>query len=121
VINVEASHAYPRLPRFLAEVARVLRPGGHFLYADVRGRSEFPGWEAALAGTPMRQVSPRVINASVLRSLDKKFAAVTGADRWQATGVHLASTADSPACQAQGCTASYKTAKPSTGCNAGSS
>jgi SAM-dependent methyltransferase len=70
VINVEASHAYPRLPRFLAEVARVLRPGGHFLYADFRGRSEFP-WEAALAGTPMRQVSPRVINASVLRSLDK--------------------------------------------------
>ena len=36
VINVEASHLYPRFPRFLAEVARVLRPGGHFLYADVR-------------------------------------------------------------------------------------
>ncbi|MGH3563347.1 MAG: phthiotriol/phenolphthiotriol dimycocerosates methyltransferase [Mycobacterium sp.] len=71
VVNVEASHAYPQLSRFLAEVARVLRPEGHFLYADFRGRSEFPGWEAALAGTPMRQVSARVINASVLRSLDR--------------------------------------------------
>src|SRR5438552_402454 len=28
VINVEASHCYPDFPRFLAEVARVLRPGG---------------------------------------------------------------------------------------------
>lgn len=44
VINVEASHAYPRLPRFLAEVARVLRPGGHFLYADFRGSDEFAVW-----------------------------------------------------------------------------
>jgi SAM-dependent methyltransferase len=31
VINVEASHCYPNFPRFLAGVARVLRPGGHFL------------------------------------------------------------------------------------------
>ena len=71
VLNVEASHAYPQLSRFLAEVARVLRPTGHFLYADFRGDSEFPAWDAALAGASMRQVSKRVINASVLRSLDK--------------------------------------------------
>jgi ubiquinone/menaquinone biosynthesis C-methylase UbiE len=71
VINVEASHAYPRLPRFLAEVVRVLRPGGHFLYADLRGRTEFSGWEAALVDTQMRQVSARVINAEVLRGMEK--------------------------------------------------
>lgn len=71
VLNVEASHAYPQLTRFLAEAARVLRPGGHFLYTDFRGRSEFPGWDAALADIPLRKVSQRVINASVLRSLDK--------------------------------------------------
>lgn len=71
VLNVEASHAYPQLSRFLAEVARVLRPGGHFLYTDFRGRSEFAGWDAALAEMPLRQVSQRVINASVLRSLDR--------------------------------------------------
>jgi ubiquinone/menaquinone biosynthesis C-methylase UbiE len=71
VVNVEASHAYPRLPRFLAEVVRVLRPGGHLLYADFRGRSEFPGWDAALADTQLRQVSERVINPEVLRGLEK--------------------------------------------------
>jgi SAM-dependent methyltransferase len=71
VINIEASLAYPRLSRFLAEVVRVLRPRGHFLYADFRGRSEFSGWEAALADTQMRQVSERVINPEVLRGLEK--------------------------------------------------
>lgn len=35
VINVESSHCYPSRPRFFAEVARVLRPGGMFLFADV--------------------------------------------------------------------------------------
>jgi ubiquinone/menaquinone biosynthesis C-methylase UbiE len=70
VINVEAPHAYPQLSRFLAEVARVLRPGGDFLYADFRGRTEFPGWEGALDDMPLRQVSKRVINDSVVRSLD---------------------------------------------------
>lgn len=36
VINVEASHCYPDVPTFFREVARVLRPGGHFLYTDFR-------------------------------------------------------------------------------------
>lgn len=71
VINVEASHAYPRFPRFLAEVVRVLRPGGHFLYADFRDRTDFSNWETALVDTQMRQVSERVINAEVLRALEK--------------------------------------------------
>jgi ubiquinone/menaquinone biosynthesis C-methylase UbiE len=38
VVNVEASHCYADFPRFLAEVRRVLRPGGSFLYADFRDR-----------------------------------------------------------------------------------
>jgi SAM-dependent methyltransferase len=71
VINVEAAHAYPQLSGFLGEVARELRPGGHFLYADFRGRNEFSGWDGALADMPLRQLSARVLNADVLRSLDK--------------------------------------------------
>ncbi len=75
VLNVEASHCYPRFPRFLTEVARVLRPGGNFLYADFRFRdnpvSDTLGeWERALAAAPLRLLQTRVINAEVRRGMD---------------------------------------------------
>lgn len=35
VTNIESSHSYPQVDAFYAEVNRVLRPGGSFLYADV--------------------------------------------------------------------------------------
>ncbi len=70
VVNVEASHAYPHFDRFLPEMVRVLRPGGHFLYADFRGFLEYDDWDAALADMPMRMVSKREINTEVLRGLD---------------------------------------------------
>jgi SAM-dependent methyltransferase len=69
VINVEASHQYPHFPRFLAEVARVLRPGGHFLYTDSRRRPAIAEWEAALADAPMRLISERVIDDEAMRGL----------------------------------------------------
>jgi SAM-dependent methyltransferase len=71
VINVEASHCYPNFPKFLAEVARVLRPGGHFLYADFRFSENFAEWEQALAACPLKIERTRVINAEVLRGMDR--------------------------------------------------
>jgi ubiquinone/menaquinone biosynthesis C-methylase UbiE len=71
VINVESSAAYPHFSRFLAEVARVLRPGGHFLYTDLRPRTNVAEWEAALDGAPMRMLSHDDINAQVIRGLQK--------------------------------------------------
>jgi len=77
VINVEASHCYPDFPRFLAEVARVLRPGGHFLYADFRFAEGFPPWEAALVAGPLARLRTRVINPEVLRGLERNSARST--------------------------------------------
>ena len=71
MINVEASHIYPNFERFLSEAARVLRPGGHLLYADFRRSSAVAEWEAALADTPLRMVSHAVIDAEVLRGNEK--------------------------------------------------
>jgi ubiquinone/menaquinone biosynthesis C-methylase UbiE len=71
VINIESSHLYPRFPRFLTEVARVLRPGGHFLYADARSSYGIAAWEAAMADAPMRMLSQRLINAEVVRGMEK--------------------------------------------------
>jgi len=49
VVNVESSHCYGHIDKFFAEAARVLRPGGHFLYTDFRPDAEGPAWSAALA------------------------------------------------------------------------
>jgi SAM-dependent methyltransferase len=72
VISIEASSYYPSFPRFLAEVARVLRPGGHLLYGDVRyGRDQIAEWEEELSNCPMRLTSERVISEQVARGLEK--------------------------------------------------
>lgn len=70
VINVEASHCYPDFPRFLAEVTRVLKPGGHFLYADFRFNEGLAEWERDLAAMSLKPMKTRVINPEVLRGMD---------------------------------------------------
>jgi SAM-dependent methyltransferase len=74
VINVEASHCYLNFPRFLKEVARVLRPGGHFLYADFRFGYRLAEWESAIAAAPLQILRTRKINAEVLRGMDRNSA-----------------------------------------------
>ncbi len=71
VINVEASSHYPQFPRFLSEVERVLRPGGHFLYTDHRRRPVVANWDADLADAPLRLVTHADITAEVLRGMEK--------------------------------------------------
>jgi ubiquinone/menaquinone biosynthesis C-methylase UbiE len=69
LVNIEASHQYSDFPRFLAEVARVLRPGGHFLYADSRRPPAVAAWQAALTEAPLRTISERSIEIEVRRGL----------------------------------------------------
>jgi SAM-dependent methyltransferase len=71
VINIEASHCYPSFPRFLAEVARVLRPGGYFLYADFRFDDLFAEWDRAIASAPLQVLRTRNINTEVLRGMNR--------------------------------------------------
>lgn len=42
VLNLESSHCYERFDRFLAEVRRVLKPGGLFRFADIWGWDLLP-------------------------------------------------------------------------------
>jgi fatty-acid O-methyltransferase len=70
VINVESSHFYPHFDRFLSEVARVLRPGGAFLYTDIRNWFQCDQWDAALNASGMQKVSGREINKEVLRGME---------------------------------------------------
>ncbi len=74
VINVESSHCYGAMERFLAEVRRVLRRGGHFLFADFRDQERMPELESQLAGTGMQIHRKRDITANVVGALDQDHA-----------------------------------------------
>lgn len=70
VLNVESSHCYGHVDRFFAEVARVLRPGGHFLYTDFRGTADMEKLTALLAARPdWSAVEQEDVTAGVLAAL----------------------------------------------------
>jgi len=69
VINVESSHCYGSMAAFLNGVTRVLRPGGFFLFADLREPPEMHELRKTLAGLPgmevveMEDLTPQVAQA----------------------------------------------------------
>jgi SAM-dependent methyltransferase len=70
VLNVESSHCYGHFEVFLREVHRVLRPEGHFLYADFRPRHEVPAWRAALTAAGFSLTGERDLRPGVVAALD---------------------------------------------------
>jgi len=72
LINVEASHCYPDFRAFLGEVVRVLKPGGHFLYADFRFANELDDWLTAVeeVAPDLEVVCHRDISQDVLRGMN---------------------------------------------------
>lgn len=70
VLNVESSHCYGSMPGFLAEVSRVLRPGGHFLHADFRAANELDSWEQQLHDSGLEMLESDDITARVVAAMD---------------------------------------------------
>ena len=70
VVNIESSICYHNIDKFFSEVVRLLKPGGHFLYADLRNRMDAEAWDAQLAQLPLTMVEEEDITANVLRALD---------------------------------------------------
>lgn len=70
VVNVESSHCYPSVETFLAEVHRVLRPGGNLLFADLRGKVAMAELEATLRTSPLEVVDMRDITPNVCTALE---------------------------------------------------
>jgi SAM-dependent methyltransferase len=71
VINVESSFCYPSIDRFFAEVQRVLRPGGHLHYTDLRLAHEVEAWREAIARSGFEIVVERDITANVVEALHR--------------------------------------------------
>ncbi|HEU5103038.1 MAG TPA: class I SAM-dependent methyltransferase [Roseiflexaceae bacterium] len=105
VVNIESSHCYSSMARFVGEVYRVLRPGGYFLYADFRPHSAVDGLRRDLtqAGFAVRRelnITPNIVLAldqdsdrklelirrygpRLLRARLARFAAVRGTSMYE--------------------------------------
>ena len=71
VLNVESSHCYGSMERFMSEAARVLTPGGYFLWADMRPAEARETVGHELMGSGLVRVSEQTITPNVLLSLDR--------------------------------------------------
>ena len=69
VVNVESSHCYPSVERFLAEVDRVLRPSGSLFYADLRTLDGLATLRGQLAASALTLQTLSDITENVLAAL----------------------------------------------------
>ncbi len=70
ITNIEASFCYGDMGKFLAEVHRVLRPGGWFLFADMRLLEEVSGLLDELRDSGLEVLEGEDITQNVFRSLE---------------------------------------------------
>jgi ubiquinone/menaquinone biosynthesis C-methylase UbiE len=70
VVNIESAQHYRDVGRFLSEVRRVLKPGGHLLiaYFEDPGKGVFP--RQALAQSGLHQMREEDITEGVVRAMD---------------------------------------------------
>ena len=71
VFNVESSHCYPNLDAFFAEVRRVLKDRGHFLYADLHDRQTVASWRRQIEDSGLAVTEQSDITMNVLTALDR--------------------------------------------------
>jgi len=70
LVNVESSHCYGSMSRFLAEVVRVLCPGGRFLFADFRQKEDLQLLDSQLAESGLRTLVKRDITPNVVAAME---------------------------------------------------
>ena len=70
VINLESSHCYGSMRRFLGEVYRVLRPNGYFLFSDHRDQDKTNLLREQLKDSGLTVVRENDITLNVVRALE---------------------------------------------------
>jgi ubiquinone/menaquinone biosynthesis C-methylase UbiE len=70
VINVEASLYYPNLNKFFAHVKRILKPGGYFLYTDLRYEDKIDTWHEQIKSIGLKVLKEEEITENVLKAME---------------------------------------------------
>lgn len=73
IINVESSHTYPDLSRFLKEVSRVLRPGGYFSHLDLFTDERYRHFSELKTGVGLEWLAETDITDSVKRAIQARM------------------------------------------------
>jgi len=69
LLNVESSHRYSQMEKFLNEAYRVLKPDGYFLFSDFRQQDEISGLKKLLKESSFKLISFENITKNVLEAL----------------------------------------------------
>jgi ubiquinone/menaquinone biosynthesis C-methylase UbiE len=70
VFNVESSHCYGSMSKFVQEVERVLKPGGIFSWADLRSINDLESLENSLKNSGLIEIKKSIITENVLKALE---------------------------------------------------
>lgn len=71
LVNVESSHCYGDMNRFLSEVVRVVRPRGYFLFADFRFAADAPALREQIVQCGLEIEREVDITPFVLRAMEQ--------------------------------------------------
>lgn len=75
ILNVESAHNYPSPARFLAEVERVLKPGGYFSQVDIYTKKRFEETRLAKTSVPcLDWIVERDISDNVKAAVRRRLA-----------------------------------------------
>lgn len=70
IVNVESSHCYGSMTKFVEQVNRVLRPGGHFLFADLRPADKIKELDKTFNDAGFEVIKKEAITKEVVTALD---------------------------------------------------
>ena len=70
VINIESSHCYKDIDKFLEEICRMLKLHGYFLFADFRKKREMDALKKKMSHLPLGIVREENITRNVTRALN---------------------------------------------------
>lgn len=70
VVNVESSHCYASIENFFAEAFRIIRPNGHFLFADFRPKAEINNIKKQLESSGFKILKSETITENVIQAMD---------------------------------------------------
>lgn len=70
IVNVESSHCYGSMKKFVKQVNRVLRPGGYFLFADLRPSEKIEELDTIFNDAGFEVLKKELISKEVVNAMD---------------------------------------------------